>query len=158
MKEFIIIVIFILFMIGILNFIEIKKIRKLEKEKQVIFNFIDEYMKLYWNFLPPFIKDLKKSKTCDKNLLSSLMMERNHIYERMDISEKLISHAKIEEILKKIYEMTAQEENIIKKAFRLKEIEAQIINMSKEYERICTEIKEKKNNPFLKILFLFIKI
>ena len=138
--------------VGILNYMEIEKIRKFKKEKTTCMKLIDSYMKLYWNELPKIIQSLKKEKGIDQKILEKLVLERNHIYDRMYLTEKLIRHTKIEELLKKV---SRNKELHFEK---LEKIELQIGVVSKEIERLNKEIEKKKSNPFLKMILPFIKL
>lgn len=152
--EYVLMVVFLgLFILGIFNYVEIRKMKKIKSQKEVTLNLIDRYMKLYWDLLPNLIQKAKKSK-CDKKGLEEVILTRNHIYDRMDISTKLLSHVKIEECLKKLNFDGSKE--LLDQRSRLEEIENQILNISKEYERLNGILEEKKQNPFLKIfVFLF---
>ena len=151
MKYVIIIALFSLFIIGILNYIEIQKIRRLNHEKNASMKLIDSYMRLYWNELPEVIQSLKQRNDIPKKVLEKLILERNHIYDRMNITEKLIHHAKIEDLLKKLSTKEISFE-------KLEGIELQIMVVSKEMERLNEEIEKKKKNPFLKLILPFIKL
>lgn len=153
MKYFILLFLFFFFVIGILNYIEIRKIKKINREKEVTLTLIDHYMKLYWDTLPKLMNSTEKKKDCNKQVLEQIKLERNHVYERMNMVERLINHAKMEKLLE---ELDFKEES--DSYLQLKEIENQIGNVSKEYERLNQLIERKKENPLLKVILFVIKL
>lgn len=155
MKYVLFFFLFAFFIIGIFNYMEIRKIKKIKRQKEVTLNLIDRYLKLYWDLLPSFIQTAKKSK-CDQKELEIVILARNHIYNRMDISTKLWHHVQIEEGLKKMNLEDSKE--LMTQRARLEEIENQIMNISKEYEKLNEILEEKKQNPFLKVFFWLFKL
>ena len=155
MKNVLFFCFFAFFIIGIFNYMEVRKIKKIKRQKEVTLKLIDRYLKLYWDLIPSFIKVAKKSQ-CDKRILGDVILSRNHIYERMDISTKLWNHVKIEEGLKKMNLEGSKE--LMDQRIRLEEIENQIMNISKEYEKLNGILEEKKQNPFLKVFFWLFKL
>lgn len=160
MKYILMIVLTILILLSVMNIIEIRKLRALKKQKQVLLKFIDQYLKLYWDSLPEFLKECKKSKHQDKKIIEKLLLERNHIYDRMNFEEKLIRHVKIEEMIESIEDKIIKEKNSVltKNYQKLKGIEKQIVTISKEFEVLLKEISKIESNPFVKIILIFIKV
>ena len=151
------IILTVFFLLGIFNWIQIQKIRTKKKEKEVTLKLMDTYMKLYWKILPEFLDGLKKEKGISKKIFGQLIAECNVSYEKLNITEKLMKHAKIEKLLKEI-EPSIFKSKQSKKYQELTIIESQLMKIGEEYQKQMKELEKMKENPFIKFLLPFFKI
>lgn len=119
----------ILFMLSLLVlFFCYLKGKKAQKEMESKLDQLDQLWKQRWDVLPSFINAKKYQKSADSRLLGELLLQRNHIYDRLEWDKKCTINTSITSFISSFQELVLTED--------LERLHQAIIETTKQYEEL----------------------